>query len=160
MVMTDEHSHDKAFEKLKADVKRVGWHIVLVPEDDEGPGFAYTIGVHRTLQHPELIIVGLNLDVMGPILNGAAEVVKSGTRFESGKRSAGVIERFDCELRAVHASHYDDYVGQAIRFYGDSSFPLLQCVWPDMQGRFSWERGVNPRLAEAQPLLDSPRRPR
>lgn len=26
-------------------VQRHGWHVVMVPEDEIGPGFAYTIGV-------------------------------------------------------------------------------------------------------------------
>src|SRR4051794_27391344 len=35
---TDEHDR-----KLLADVERHGWHVVCVEEDEEGPGFAYSI---------------------------------------------------------------------------------------------------------------------
>ncbi|WP_264201768.1 DUF4262 domain-containing protein [Streptomyces antimicrobicus] len=35
-------------------VQQHGWHVVMVPEDEIGPGFAYTIGLAHTHGAPEL----------------------------------------------------------------------------------------------------------
>ncbi|MBK8093809.1 MAG: DUF4262 domain-containing protein [Verrucomicrobiaceae bacterium] len=49
--------------KLLSDVREHGWHVVGVPDDEEGPGFAFTVGVYlRTLQ-PEILIMGLPMEV-------------------------------------------------------------------------------------------------
>jgi Domain of unknown function (DUF4262) len=31
-------------EQVRADIATYGWHVIKVLEDDEGPGFAFTIG--------------------------------------------------------------------------------------------------------------------
>ena len=55
-------------EKIIADVKRHGWHIVGVPDDDAGPGFAFTVGLYlRTLQ-PETLIMGVPFEPSGRVL--------------------------------------------------------------------------------------------
>ena len=145
------------FEKLNQDIEKFGWHIVLVREDDEGPGFGYTVGVHKTLGQPEIIMIGLpRLEAMGAILNGVATDMKGGRRFEVDKPSGGVIEGFDCVFRPVHVSHYDGYLGQAMRFYKGTGFPVLQCVWPDKKGRYPWDKDAAQGLAGQQPVLDAP----
>ena len=45
------------------------------------------------------------------------------------------------------------FVGYAIWFYGQESFPLLQLFWPDRKGAFPWEVGADDGLREAQPRL-------
>jgi hypothetical protein len=63
--------HDR---KLLADVQGYGWHVIGIEEDEEGPGFAYSIGLHHNFGHPEIIAVGLRVQVMhGMIIPGAAE---------------------------------------------------------------------------------------
>src|SRR3954451_20971966 len=50
--------------KLLSDVEEFGWHVVLIPEDDEGPAFAYNVGLFGTFEHPEIVVLGLDLGVM------------------------------------------------------------------------------------------------
>lgn len=40
----------------------------MLPEDDQ-PGWAYTVGLSQTFEHPELILFGLPLDVAHVLLN-------------------------------------------------------------------------------------------
>jgi uncharacterized protein DUF4262 len=40
--------------KAVADVKKHGWHVLKVLEDDRGPAFAYTVGLYHSFGHPEL----------------------------------------------------------------------------------------------------------
>jgi len=50
--------------QVPADIETYGWHVIEVPEDDEGPGFAFTIGLFRRFEHPELIVFGLPMNTM------------------------------------------------------------------------------------------------
>src|SRR5207248_113073 len=49
-VSESDHDCGPHFKKLLADVERVGWHVVLVRPDEEGPGFGYTVGVFKTFK--------------------------------------------------------------------------------------------------------------
>jgi hypothetical protein len=54
--------------------------VVKVFGDDEGPGFAFTIGLYQRFRHPELLVFGLPLDTMHLMLNGAGEAGGAGLR--------------------------------------------------------------------------------
>jgi uncharacterized protein DUF4262 len=41
----------------------------------------------------------------------------------------------------------------ALWFYEDDPFPLMQCFWPDKEGRFPWDDGCDDYVRNAQPLL-------
>ena len=59
--------------QMRSDIETYGWHVIKVLEDDEGPGFAFTIGLFKRFGHPELIVFGLPLDTMHEMLNAAGE---------------------------------------------------------------------------------------
>ena len=50
--------------QMRDDIATYGWHVIKVLEDDEGPGFAFTIGLHQRFAHPELIVFGLPPDTI------------------------------------------------------------------------------------------------
>jgi hypothetical protein len=56
----------------------------------------------------------------------------------------------------VDLTHYKEDVGWAIWFYDyePTSFPLLQCFWPDMTGKSPWEAGCKQWAIDQQPQLD------
>jgi hypothetical protein len=74
---------DEGEAKLLADVKDPGWHVIGVREDDEGPGFAYTIGLYHNYRHPEIIVFGLDVPILWRIVNIIGDKVKQGEMFES-----------------------------------------------------------------------------
>lgn len=74
-----EDEHDR---KLLADVERHGWHVIGVEEADEGPAFAYSIGLYHNFQHPEVILFGLPVRVMHRVINAVGEKIKSGEKFD------------------------------------------------------------------------------
>jgi len=41
-------------------VTEFGWHVVLIPEHEKGPGFAFTDGLFHTYGHPEQIVAEAN----------------------------------------------------------------------------------------------------
>lgn len=135
-----------------SDVEEYGWHVILVPEDGEGPAFAYSVGLFQTFGHPEIIIFGLNVSVMHEIIDGIAEQVKQGRRFTDGEIASGILEGFDVRFCEVARRHYPEYLGCARRFYGDD-FTVLQCLWPDRRGRFPSDPDLPEGLRARQPVL-------
>jgi hypothetical protein len=136
------------------DVRAYGFHVIKVMEDEEGPGFAYSVGLFHTLEHPEILIVGLDLDVMHGMISGIHDQIREGRRFEARMQSAGILEGYECAFRVVAAKYYRELFGCAKWFYRGTDFPALQCVWPDMAGNFPWMKDFNPQLRERQPIYE------
>src|SRR5437868_12056075 len=124
--------HDR---QLLADVEKHGWHVIRVKEDEEGPAFAYSVGLHRSFGHPEVIVFGLPLRVMHQIVNAVGEEVRSGERFEHLDESGEILEGYHVAFRTVERRQYADYLGYALWFYRGDGFPALQCLWPDSDHR-------------------------
>jgi hypothetical protein len=139
--------------KLVSDIEEVGWHVIMIPEDDEGPSLAYSIGLFHNFAHPEIIIFGLDLDLMHRLINLIGEEVREGRRFADGQDATGVLEGYDVRFVAVAHRHYPEHFGCARWYYNGDDFPALQCLWPDRQGRFPTDTGYPEPLRARQPLL-------
>ena len=142
--------------KVLQDIQRVGWHVVkvFVPKDEEGPDWAYSIGLFHSFGHPEVILFGLALDRCMTLVNVIGRQVKAGKRYQSGEEYADILQDpYKCAFRDVGRDHYRDYVGYASWFYETDPFPLTQCFWPDKQGRFPWDESCDDYVRRAQPLL-------
>jgi hypothetical protein len=149
-----DHLHKDLDEaELAAKVEQYGWYVMLVPKDDEGPGFAYSIGLHKNFDHPEIIIFGLDLKVMWAMINEIGAQVKTGKHYETEKIYFGLIEKYGCVFEPVAERYYAEYFGYANWFYKGTDFPALQCVWPDKAGLYPWHEDFNPEWLAAQPLL-------
>lgn len=140
--------------KVISDVGDHGWHVALIPEDDEGPGFAFRVGLHENFEHPEVIIFGLAIESMHAIINLIGEEVRKGRRFAAGEAASGIIEAFDVRFREVAPEHYAEFLGTASWYYKGKDYPALQCIWPDRQGRFPWDDDFPHSLRARQPILD------
>ncbi len=134
-------------------VGRVGWAVIGVPDDEEGPGFSYSIGLTRTLGHPEVFMMGLRPEVAQQLINLVGEAVRFGERFGPGRRYDGIAEGFPLAFVPVAGRYYDEYLGWALWFYQGADFPVLQCVWPDKAGVFPWEPGYDSRFFDRQRVL-------
>jgi hypothetical protein len=142
--------HDR---KLLAGVERYGWHVISIEEDKEGPAFAYSIGLYRSFKHPEIIALGLLVEVMHRIINAVGEEVRSGERFGHLDELGDVLGGYNVAFRTVERRHYPDYFGYARWFYRCDNFPALQCVWPDSQHRYPWHPEATPDFIRRQPVL-------
>ncbi len=148
---------DERDRKLLADVEQHGWHVIGIEADDEGPGFAYSIGLFRTFSHPEIVVFGLPVKVMHPIINGIGEQVRNGSSFEHLDEASEVLEGYSVCFRNVERKHYKEFLGYARWFYQGDDFPVLQCVWPDKQHRYPWHPDFNENLAGQQPVFSEDR---
>lgn len=119
---------DAGDKKLLADVRGVGFHVLKVPADEEGPAFAFTVGLHHRFGHPELIVVGLDLDTAHSVLNRLGGAIADGNHPDLDR----LLEATHCELREpAGADVREAYFGYARWFYRSDDFPVRQLVWPD-----------------------------
>lgn len=130
-----------------------GWSVVMVPADDEGPGFAYTIGLWHTHGVPELAMFGLDIQTMHILLNTLGHQAAAGAVLENGRTCHDVIEGRPVVLKAADLRWYREFFGRAISFYRRPPFPVLQVVWPDAKGRFLWQPGADEHYLQSQPQL-------
>ncbi len=144
---------DDSDRKLLHDVEDVGWHVVLIPPEEGKPGWAFSIGLFHSFGHPEVVVFGLPLELLGAVVNGVGEEVQAGKRFEAGQEHPDILEGVRCAFRPVDEGWYRPFLGYARWFYQGSEFPALQCLWPDKKQRFPWEPEFNEGWRWAQPLL-------
>lgn len=147
---------DESEEFIRRCIADVGWSVQLVQAGDSAhePAFAYTVGLHESHGHPELIIVGQPHALMHSALNEIGERIRAGTRFSPGESLDGVIEGYPVRLREVlEAKSFTEHVGYALWFYGGQTFRLFQVVWPDKDGHFPGEPGAWEILRTREPLL-------
>lgn len=152
--MVQTHGEDASEQRVIDDVRRVGWHLVGIEDDPEGPAFVYSIGLYHTLGQPEIIIFGLNsTTTMAQIINNIGDEMRSGAKFDDWHESSEILEGYFCMFRRVDRDTYRNYLGFGRWFYQGDGFPTLQCIWPDKEGRYPWHPDFLAALRERQPVL-------
>jgi len=137
-----------------------GWAVMKIAAEADGPSFAYSIGLYRTFGHPEIIILGLGSDTAHKLINDVGDAVRQGVLVRAGETSSAFLNDFACTFRRVPPHQYRAYLGRALWYYGDQSFPALQFIYPDRHGRWPWDEGVHPDFRRLQPVLaDEPEPP-
>ena len=140
-------------EKLLADVKEYGWHVIEIFETDDTPGWAFSIGLYKNFNHPEVVVFGLDDSLMHSVINSIGEDVRAGTSFAIDGLYRDLIEAYSCTFKPVNPVWYHHFLGYANWFHQGEDYPALQCIWPDKNSRFPWEPEFNPNWLWAQPLL-------
>ncbi|MGW1768255.1 DUF4262 domain-containing protein [Streptomyces sp. NPDC002073] len=133
-------------------IDRHGWQVSMVPADDEGPGWAYTVGLWHRLRMPEVAMFGLDIPLMQAVLNDLGRQAVEGQPLEAGQERHDVAS-VPVVLRAVDYRWYRAFFGTAIGYYRKPPFPVLQVVWPNRDGVFPWQPGGEGLLSR-QPRLD------
>jgi len=147
---------DEVDAKIVSDIEEHGWHVIKVFADESGPAFAYSIGLFQTFRHPEILIVGLGLDTMHRIINTIGIEVKQGKTFRDGCQYGDILDGYECAFREVLPEYYRELFGCAISHYGGLDFPVVQCVWPDRERRFPWDRDCAPQIRRDQRTYSAP----
>ncbi|HEU4431046.1 MAG TPA: DUF4262 domain-containing protein [Myxococcota bacterium] len=139
--------------RVRADIARFGWHLVLIPPEHGAPGWVHTIGLEERFAHPELIAFGNDLSVLAPLLNALGERVREGSTLTADSEAHGVLEGLPVAFRSVASKWIEPFLGNAAWHYQRETIPALQCFWPDPNGRFPWQADFDPAWREDQPLL-------
>ena len=141
-------------DKLIEDIKKYGWTVMLIEATDYLPSFAYTVGLWKNYNHPELITFGLTTKTLHSILNIAGELVKAGQRLQVDYDYDDFFENGIAQLIQVDPRSLKDYFGYGVWFNDTNSFPALQLVWTDRNKRYPWDTHFEEEFQYRQPLLD------
>jgi len=147
---------DEADLEILADVAQLGFHVVAVSFEGEPLGHAFTVGLFRTCDHPEVAIFGLAADVAATAAKRAAERVRGGARIEAGDVVEGIVDGRAVAFRSIVSRHHPAHLGHAVWYHGGARFPALQGVWADVEGHFPWDRWFPRELRDRQPCLFEP----
>lgn len=154
---------DESERKVVEDVARYGFHSLGVGADGREPHFRYSIGLWESIASPDLIIFGLDMQLMHNMLWELFRQIKGGKVLRDGERYAELIEGFDCAVRPVHHSHMHEYFGFGLWYHrhkarDPSTLRAYQVFWPGaVQGLFPWEKECVEDVRDAQPQLYLPR---
>lgn len=151
--MTTEHNC-RDDHKTNSDIEKYGLTVIMVKATDYLPSLAYSIGLWKKFEHPELISFGLTTETLLSIINIAADIVKSGQTIQTEKTYTDFFETGNAQFIEVDKRNIKDYFGYAIDFYKTNDFPALQLVWTDRNDKFPWDKGFGDEFVYKQPLLD------
>ena len=125
-------------EKVEDDIKKHGWHVLSVFSKD-APSFSYSIGFTETLDHPEIIMSGLDTSLMHSLINDIGQLIKNGQRFTNNQLSEEVIKSYPVKFSKISELNKEEYLRAAVSIYSVEKFDALQCIWPDKEGKFQEE---------------------
>jgi len=148
--MSDDKLQDYV-EKAKKMLDKHGWMIQVVLGDSD-PGFAYTVGFSKTLERPEVFMVGFAPDLMQALLNDLGQMIREGTEIKSPGFLDGLIRDYPVAFRPVEPLSVEENsnAGQAILGH---SFEAYQMFLPDPNGLFPWDPGCDPKYVKVQTKL-------
>ena len=152
--MKPNQYHSRAEQFIIDKVDEYGWQVSMIESDGYNPSFAYTIGLHKTFGHPELIMLGLGTKLMGNLLNVAARLIKDGDKIELNRDYNNFLDGYACQFVEVEKDYFYDYLGYGLWFNQGVDFRTFQLVWPNKAGHFPWNKGEDADFDLRQPLLD------
>lgn len=135
-------------------VREHGVHLEYVFGDParERPPFCYTVGLFG-IGHPELLVLGLNMDNAAGVLNDLAGQVYDGRRLMHGE--VVTFEEWRHRLFVEESPNPGEIVYAANIHYrrpAEHSVPVLHLTVDDRSGRFPWEDGYDiPAWRQARP---------
>ncbi len=143
---------DQSDAEMATIVRKHGWFIQYVGGDscarpgcqcigDDGPPFAYTVGLFG-LAHPELLIFGIDPRTAAGVLNDLGKRVRAGEALLPGQ-----IVEFDAWPHRIVPElvpNPHEILFAANAFYQRPDgypVPALQLSYDDLNGLFPWEAG-------------------
>ena len=129
-----------------------------VLEGDNSPPFCYSVGIQKSCDAPELIVVGLNADLAQSMINEYNARVRKDGPLEVGKYYSDFLEGFECLLQTVDKTHYTKYFGWDTWLYGGPDYNAVQLIYPTKSGHWPWQLEATD-MKEWQPVLTTDGRP-
>jgi Domain of unknown function (DUF4262) len=137
-------------------IEKSGWQAMLVSGETQSRSFAYTVGIFDVFGFPELITVGLPLEVAHTALDYALDLMKEGVDLTVGTHRDLLGGDAEVIFRPVARAWYERTMYRTDWYYEEASIPALQLIYPDLENRFQWEAGFNdyfrqPMFAPGEP---------
>lgn len=144
-------AHERNF---VSNIRKHGWVGTGVAAEAGFAGFSYTTGFWVTLGVPEIIVFSLSRETAHAVLWDLFNEMKAGKR-QPVRAPTRVFGNSDGVFFPVNRQRYADHLGWSRWFYGNDDFPCWQLVWPDKDGRFPWQPGVDEAVRADQPDLSA-----
>jgi hypothetical protein len=146
--------------KILANVEKYGCHVTTVfdPENQD-PSFAYSTGFTETAGQGEIIVFGLDHELMHRMINTILQSCRDGLSLTDGERIEGVLDGFDVIARQIPPTAIDrEHFNSAIWFhrlrFGTELCSAFQIVWPGAQdGLFPGDDRCDQLVVGMQPAL-------
>ena len=145
---------DEKEKKALSDIKKCGCHVLNIFEEDDLPGFSYSIGIKQSEGVPEVIVYGLKQKLRQYLVNEYNHRVRAGERFMPGRFYPNFLVDFDVTFVEVSVKHYEEHFGWANWLYNGNDFKVLQLVWPTTNGVWPWDAEISDYYNWAQPILN------
>jgi Domain of unknown function (DUF4262) len=153
---------DQADSDWLAMIDDQGWSVTKVfdPSGDH-PDSAFSVGLTYRFQQPEVLLIGLPLDLMQAMINIVGQAMEEGDRFIEGTVREDLLEGdYACRFVNVHPAWYEQYLGSTLwfnrLFLPERQLSILQCVWPNRNGTYPWDPTADASFRELQPVLRDP----
>jgi hypothetical protein len=139
-------------------IEEHGWAVTRVAPrvGEEGECFAYSAGLFFRFGQPEIVMFGLSLETMHLVINSIGRQMKEGVKFVPEQSFDDLLDKYPCQFKYVDKSHYREHLGWTSWFYESHDYPVLQCFWPDRDGRFPWDEECRAGTRALQPFLFLP----
>jgi Domain of unknown function (DUF4262) len=134
---------DAGEQKALDNIEKHGCHILHILEDNEHPGFAYSIGIEKRSRQPELMITGFKREIAQWIINEYNRRVMAGEGFKADRPYSGFLEGFDVIFKKVEKAHYQEYFGWGLWLYGGDTFRVFQVIYPTTSGIWPWDEDAS-----------------
>ena len=108
--MPEPKPQTDADRSLMRDIATRGWHIVTVEERNDRPGWAFTIGLQSSFEHPEVIVFGLPTQANRKIIERIARDIAAGSAHPAGSTCDTILQGLPCEFRAVARSWHETFL--------------------------------------------------
>lgn len=137
--------------KAKLDV--MPFIVPMLEGDARSPGRAYSIGLTK-VGHPEITIIGIDLETARSIITVAGNHVLDGTYdFREPCICANIAEGYDVAFRPISKGSAGGGFGLG-RAVLEREFPVVQLYFPDVNGYFPWQRKVDRKFKKGQSFFD------
>ena len=144
---------EKGERKALDDIEKHGLHIINVMEEKDLPPFSYSIGIEKSLGHPEFIVIGLKPQEAQFAINECYRKLNAGEHISHGEVVGGLIEGYDCQICEIPESEFPEYMGWALWLYKGPNFRAIQIIWPSTTGVWPWEPEASEWFRTWQPVL-------
>jgi Domain of unknown function (DUF4262) len=130
------------FEKdILYNVETYGCHINYIFDNKSiNPSFSYSVGLFSNFQQPEILIIGLKQELSHILINNICLDYKESKSLKIGAYNSDILDGFDCLVLEVDKNYYEDYVLSANWYYEERDFPVVQIIYPTINGVFPWEK--------------------
>ncbi|MEP1553226.1 MAG: DUF4262 domain-containing protein [Paraglaciecola sp.] len=138
--------------EIMKNIEEYGCHVTSVfdPKEDD-PNFTYTTGITRQTKKPELIILGLRNDLASWIANEYNSRIQNDENFSVGDFYEGFLDGFEVCFKPVAEKYKEEHMLSCNWLYKGTDYPVLQLVFPTVNGIWPWEKDASESFKSLQP---------